>query len=233
MTHLRRRLWWDTTIIDKYARNPSWLTTLTAQKSSSGNRWTHFGARLRPLISPGVGNTQLEHQTAADSKSPVAVAFTGNNGYGTQQTTLQDRRAPLVGNDLGDKEDLDDDQDNEALLYKMMQQQSFLMSPSWQEQSQVGQNRVGQNEGSNLANLLDGNGNENEPGQLGLSNNSKKVIKLLKSYSHIHQVDDSDDQIRGTNTRQASRRPVNKVSNGLQAWSTEPTGRARAHNNPR
>ena len=94
---------------------------------------------------------------------------------------------PLNGNQLEPSEgEEDEDEDGEALLYKMMQQQTFLMNPIFQE-AQVSP-AASQPTGGELA-------------------NSKKVIKLLKSYSHIHQVDDSDDQIRGTHTRLSAQRP--------------------------
>lgn len=111
---------------------------------------------------------------------------------------------PLNTNQVGDgddDDDLNDDQDSEALLYKMMQQQGFLMgSPLWQQQ------KPSSNQGAQSADdggqLINGDDGRESVG------NSKKVIKLLKSYSHIHQVDDSDDQIRGTYTRLPVRRPA-------------------------
>lgn len=140
-----------------------------------------------------------------------------------QQQQLQQRASsvgqPLNGNQVGDQEDnedLDDDQDSEALLYKMMQQQGFLTGSIWQQQPQQQQRVNGQN-GPALSNDDSGVATGNQLVQDASSNgmvggNSKRVIKLLKSYSHIHQVDDSDDQIRGTYTRVPAYR---HNSNGL------------------
>lgn len=144
-----------------------------------------------------------------------------------QQQQLQQRASsvgqPLNGNQVGDQEDnedLDDDQDSEALLYKMMQQQGFLTGSIWQQQQQPQQQqqqRVNGQNGPALSNDDSGVATGNQLVQDASSNgmvggNSKRVIKLLKSYSHIHQVDDSDDQIRGTYTRVPAYR---HNSNGL------------------
>lgn len=93
----------------------------------------------------------------------------------------------------------------------MMQQQNFLMNPIWQESMPAAKSERGadarprrQEEASSLAPAA---GNAEQRQRDEELANSKKVIKLLKSYSHIHQVDDSDDQIRGTYTRLSSYRP--------------------------
>lgn len=57
------------------------------------------------------------------------------------------------------------------------------------------------------------------------SGKSRKVIKLLKSYSHIHQVDDSDDQIRGTYTRVQPNRLVSDM-NGASWQQSRPSNKA-------
>lgn len=178
------------------------------QKSPGGNRWTHFGARLRPLTTSGM----RDHNEAA-SKSLPAIVYNGNtvsNNNNMQQQRSQLKQAgsslPLNTNQVGDgdeDDDLNDDQDSEALLYKMMQQQGFLMgSPLWQQQLKPGSNQAASSADSEGAQLINGDDGRESVG------NSKKVIKLLKSYSHIHQVDDSDDQIRGTYTRLPVRRPA-------------------------
>lgn len=122
-----------------------------------------------------------------------------------------------------DDNDDDDDFDGEALLYKMMQQQNFLMNPSWQgqQQSVANSNNLNQDAGQQQQSGLSANlGNDQSLGQQqqlqkqreDALSDSKKVIKLLKSYSHIHQVDDSDDQIRGTYTRLSAYRPTAMLS---------------------
>lgn len=145
----------------------------------------------------------------------------------------------VAGNDNGngandDNDDDDDDLDSEALLYKMMQQQHFLMNPNMADQptnvaganaynsnsnsarGQVSQSSLATNarrDGSVRAdNNGDAEGSSTSATSSDIPANSKKVIKLLKSYSHIHQVDDSDDQIRGTYTRVSARRPQSSAS---------------------
>lgn len=192
------------------------IIIIKQQTARVGNRWTHFGARLRPLTSVGAAS---DHH-GADSKSLAAIAFGGQNGnnnnLNNNNNMHQQQRAavgqPLNSNQVGDQDDNedldDDDQDSEALLYKMMQQQGFLTGSIWQQQPQVaGQDGSG-NVLSSERGAAGGNANNqlhpDSPSALSngmLAGNSKKVIKLLKSYSHIHQVDDSDDQIRGTYTR--------------------------------
>lgn len=150
-----------------------------------------------------------------------------------QQQRASSVGQPLNGNQVGDQEDnedLDDDQDSEALLYKMMQQQGFLTGSIWQQQpqqqSQQQQQVNGQN-GPALSNDDTGVATGNQLVQDAPSNgmvggNSKRVIKLLKSYSHIHQVDDSDDQIRGTYTKVPAYRHHNNLdhnnNNNDLAW---------------
>lgn len=177
-----------------------------------GNRWTHFGARLRPLTTIG-----SDHH-GADSKSLVAISLGGqnnnnnnhNNNNNNMQQAAQQRAPvgqPLNGNQVGDQEDnedLDDDQDSEALLYKMMQQQGFLTGSIWQQNQQQQPQQQENGQSAAVLSTIDANGNQlvqDAPSNSMVGGNSKKVIKLLKSYSHIHQVDDSDDQIRGTYTR--------------------------------
>lgn len=160
--------------------------------AAGSNRWTHFGARLRPLANG------VEYHGAASSASSKTLAS-------QQPPARAQADQPQAG---ADQDDDDDDQDSEALLYKMMQQQSFLVSPGWQE-------AAGGKAAAIDAQLA---ANKAHPGALGAdAPNSKRMMKLLKSYSHIHQVDDSDDQIRGTYTRVAARRPQ------LQAGGWKPT----------
>ena len=88
--------------------------------SGASNRWTHFGARLKPLTTSGA-----DHHSA-DSRSLAAFAHNNSNKNGQQraQTTTSLGQA-LGGNQVGevsasdDADDADDDQDSEALLYKM------------------------------------------------------------------------------------------------------------------
>lgn len=166
------------------------------------------------MSAAGVGfNTRAQEQ--------VSNHAVGNNAKGT---TIAATRATLTSgkNQEADDED-DDDQDNEALLYKMMQQQNFLMNPNFQEQQLASSNKQAnkplaavQQQSAMIA------GRQRQPGQNNnevndendlFNGNSKKVIKLLKSYSHIHQVDDSDDQIRGTNTRVSAFRAPQQQQN--------------------
>ena len=138
--------------------------------------------------------------------------------------------APTKPDESEDAEDAEDEElDGESLLYKLMQQQSFLLSPVWgadgrqqvarQHQTRLGNSNKLERQVENLQNELQTGGRtqvrnnnnlqqqQQQQQQVGNERhlaNSKKVIKLLKSYSHIHQVDDSDDQIRGTYTRMAS-----------------------------
>lgn len=140
---------------------------------------------------------QQQQQQIAPAR---AIAAASNNKPIEQPNQLND-----VGSD---DEENDEDQDSEALLYKMLQQQNFLLSPNWQQEA-LGS--TGSDHSSGESALSDGRqpaaaasatGKNNQ-----LTDSSKRMIKLLKSYSHIHQVDDSDDQIRGTGTRIAPRRP--------------------------
>ena len=202
--------------------------------SSGGNRWTHFGARLRPLTSTG---TLDHHEAAANSPRSIAsrppasgsnAAFLPQQQQQQQQVNRAPVRAsnsvgqPMVGNSLdssgSDDSDDEDDFDGEALLYKMMQQQNFLMNPSWQGQQQqsiANSNKLSQDVAGQQQSGSTLNGNGQSVGQQQQQrrraddlSDSRKVIKLLRSYSHIHQVDDSDDQIRGTYTRLSAYRPT-------------------------
>lgn len=156
------------------------------------------------------------------------------NGLGQQGANFIATH-PLTNNDVGsddkstaiasggDDDDDEDDQDSEALLYKMMQQQNFLVNPVWQEQfsgSGIQNGRQQQQQNRPFESVNQGNSDDNRDNRQQRQHqeelaNSKRVIKLLKSYSHIHQVDDSDDQIRGTYKRLSSYRP-SKVANGSQ-----------------
>lgn len=188
------------------------------QQHKGGSRWTHFGARLRPLqtgLSPGIG--QQDHREAASNSKSLVLS-----PRQMQQTRASSNRPELSSNQLDstsadEGEDPDDDQDSEALLYKMMQQQSFLMSPTWQDPNEQQQQLQQPREAALDSGAANVNGQQS---QLPASN-SKRVIKLLKSYSHIHQVDDSDDQIRGT------RIPVSRVSNQNQLRAVR--GRQHQH----
>lgn len=140
------------------------------------------------------------HQTAANQLKQQLTR--------SGKPASSERQANLASANEGDDDDDDEEQDSEALLYRMMQQQGFLLNPTWQEaasgksrapssQAQVGRSQpeVGDHAAS-MSNQLVGEGPS-----------SKRMIKLLKSYSHIHQVDDSDDQIRGSHTRVAASGP--------------------------
>lgn len=196
---------------------------------SGGNRWTHFGARLRPLVG--------DHHSA--SSKPLAAFEMSSSSQNQNQKSQAPASntlhhvAPLSGNQVNENEDadddLDDDQDNEALLYKMMQQQGFLSGSIWQQKPQseaqsvalAGSAPIRQADSNGLSqSLTDGAGDGRT--------NSKKIIKLLKSYSHIHQVDDSDDQIRGSYIRPLSsaRRPTVSNENGNN-WQTNGYNRNR------
>lgn len=152
-----------------------------------------------------------------------------NNNHvhvGAQQHQM--KASNLNGNYAADQlDDVDDDQDSEALLYKMMQQQSFLMSPMWQEPEQASNGPVTTGNNQLQQRATGDNSNENQISLNGSGPNSRKVIKLLKSYSHIHQVDDSDDQIRGTHTRLQARRPQQATN------SNDRYNRNRNNNNNR
>lgn len=94
-------------------------------------------------------------------------------------------------------DDDDEDLDSEAILYKLMQQSSFLMNPNFQDQPQR-QPAASPSLAPSQQQRQQAQANSQPDEDLA---KSKRVIKLLKSYSHIHQVDDSDDQIRGAYTR--------------------------------
>ena len=188
------------------------LQTQQQPRVSASNRWTHFGARLRPLAQANGNELDDHHEVAANSKSMAAISpRTGSTSNGLQQRGGQSaaggpQQIGTSTNGAPEPDELDDDQDNEALLYKMMQQQSFLMSPTWQD-SAPGQAPTGLNLHLSTDNLLAPNdGQREQEKSKGNGGNSKRIIKLLKSYSHIHQVDDSDDQIRGTYTRLPARK---------------------------
>ena len=202
------------------------------RRSAQANRWTHFGARLRPLTSAtsaATNNHHHQHEAAASSSSKATAALAGAARH--QQTVLMSPLNQLNGNQLtdgasssssssrappaasDDEAEMDeDDLDNEALLYKLMQQQSFLMNPNFQLDQQQQQQQVAANSDNSPAAIEQanqarrGNGrqqagaNQLDEDEANLAK-SKRVIKLLKSYSHIHQVDDSDDQIRGAYAR--------------------------------
>ena len=167
--------------------------TRKARKASgaqvAGNRWTHFGARLKPLGGAG------DHQSAASSPAlsapsrQVVAAFANSNKLdsGDKDSVAGDSGAAAANEE-------DDDEDDEALLYKMMQQQHFLLNPNFGAERPAAAARQLQRQ------------QPQQPQAAQQDANSKRVIKLLKSYSHIHQVDDSDDQIRGTYTRVPARR---------------------------
>lgn len=194
-----------------YYRAPTRRSQLrpAKQKASSApasNRWTHFGARLRPLAaSAGAALTLVASggdQHAANSKSLASTVPFGGQAA-TSASSRQRAPAPArpaqparaaSAASAPDDDDDDDELDSEALLYKMMQQQNFLMNPSWQQDAP----------GASVS--ADAQPARPAASAAPLDGNSKKVIKLLKSYSHIHQVDDSDDQIRGTYTRVSARR---------------------------
>lgn len=207
------------------------------QQLRGGNRWTHFGARLKPLTTIG-----SDHH-GADSKSLVAISLGGQNNNNNNKHNNNMQQAQLRasvgqtpnGNQVGDQddnEDLDDDQDSEALLYKMMQQQGFLTGSIWQQnqpQPQTQQQQQQHGNGHNTLSPSDAAGDQLVQDALPngmVGGNSKRVIKLLKSYSHIHQVDDSDDQIRGTYTRVPAHR-LNGLdqnnSNNNNAWRAQPS----------
>lgn len=129
-------------------------------------------------------------------------------------------------------EDEDDEVDGESLLYNMMQQQNFLLNAAnMQRPDDFIANHNGRSSSGNTGGSRQTGGSLSMAGPQASSSaahggagsdqrssprseaelnlerdlaNSKKVIKLLKSYSHIHQVDDSDDQIRGTHMRMSS-----------------------------
>lgn len=225
--------------------------------SSGSNKWTHFGARLKPLAGAAKSSTGSQqvaqngaigsnenHIGAASSSNPSAIPTNfaqvrGAHSSSNQMVAPNGQRylvaangassmAPVIGNSVataaatndntnGDDNDDEDDLDSEALLYKMMQQQTFLMNPNMADQPTMnvangnknsGYNRQG-SQASHAASLSNGDADGSSTSAISSDSpaNSKKVIKLLKSYSHIHQVDDSDDQIRGTYTRLSARRP--------------------------
>lgn len=134
-------------------------TTVHSELTPSASaKWTHFGARLKPLTT-NTGSS--DHYLAANSKSSMIAAVRPNP-------------SAAVGNynDEDDDPNTDDDQDNEALLYNMLQEPKSSV-PLLQQRQQSGPNVNG--------------------GPM----NNREVIRLMKSYSHIHQVDDSDDKPRG------------------------------------
>lgn len=159
-----------------------------------------------------------DYQGAASSAAAKSLqSGVGGRPAGLDRQPSQ-RTEPVRGakqpNELEEADEDDDEQDSEALLYKMMQQQSFLMSPHWQEPD---------------AGKAAGSGRPARPAssQAGEGANSKRLIKLLKSYSHIHQVDDSDDQIRGTHTRLMNRRPQAQMA----GWRPSQFPAASQHQN--
>lgn len=202
-------------------------TQATTRKTSGSNKWTHFGARLRPLnqqqVAPAEAHPPAQHSpTGSTAASAPKSAFASTAGAQQQQLSpvaagskagRASAGAPLASNAIsnsnGDDDDDDDEVDGESLLYKMMQQQNFLLNPIWhQESGEQQQQIVRQDEDANS--LLANDRNQPHGGGQKQGNlerdlaSSKKVIRLLKSYSHIHQVDDSDDQIRGTQMRMSS-----------------------------
>lgn len=209
------------------------------KRSTSGaaNRWTHFGARLRPLTSSnggGPGQLDHHHEAASSSKATAALAdpslghpqqqqqYSRQQGHQTavgggrgaanpvvqlQGNNVDGRGGETASTNQEDEED-EDDLDSEALLYKLMQQQSFLMNPNFQQEQQASTASLPVEQSQQRANgQLPTQRDANQQQQQNDDNmaKSKRVIKLLKSYSHIHQVDDSDDQIRGSYARYPSR----------------------------
>lgn len=176
-----------------------------AAASTVSNRWTHFGARLKPLATAPLPHDHYEGAPNSPAYSKVSSQPAGRKPTSATKAQVHAKSTNELADD--DQDDADDDQDSEALLYKMMQQQSFLMSPNWQQQldsTAVGGNQHGGQQ--QVHQSSDQQPQLGAGGQVMGEKDSKRVIKLLKSYSHIHQVDDSGDQIRGSYTRFASRR---------------------------
>ena len=189
-------------------------------------------------MAAGGQKQQLDHYHEAASSSSSSKATAGTNHGHQQKLAVQQGPAQLLparnhvvqmqGNDLelagrgpaaqankDEDEDEDDDLDSEALLYKLMQQQSFLMNPNFQEEPRLSQaaettSSQQQQQQQQRPAMADGAGQ----GQLNDDDlaRSKRVIKLLKSYSHIHQVDDTDDQIRGSYTRYARPQSLHRLN---------------------
>lgn len=161
---------------------------------------------MKPLTSSSSQKNGIDYHASNSKAKPSIVAYEGGSGKPSQEQTAG-KAAHHNRLDHDSDSDDDDEQDSEAMLYNMLQQQDFLMRPDWLESL------------NKPAKTLTGAQNSANGGVMLADANNRRVIKLLKSYSHIHQVDDRDDQPRGSSAAYnrlspSSRRRPTTNSNG-------------------
>lgn len=177
----------------------------SSSSSTTGDHYETATSNPRTQTYPRQQQQQLQPSQPQNQYQPLQAAVVPTRALAIN---------PTSNNQVSETDDdeADEDQDSEALLYKMLQQQNFLPSSSWQDnkanslQTGSGTQPNGNGRQGSSGRVTSGGSGGVTTQPLTDSSNSRRMIKLLESYSHIHQVDDSDDQIRGTGTRLAPRR---------------------------